>query len=102
MPCAAVAGRAMKCSAALSARPGLVAPVDAAQRVPAEDPADRPDARNIGPENLDLAKKELTMGTKLFNRWVWLLPALAVFALPSLPAVAADRLVIAEEFTSNT
>ena len=102
MPCAAFAGRTTKCSAAPSARPGSAAPVHAAQRVPAKDPADPPDARNVGPENLALAKKELAMGTKPFNRWAWLLPALVVFALPGLPAVAADRMVIAEEFTANT
>jgi hypothetical protein len=73
-----------------------------AQRVPAQDQADRPDARVAGPENPNFAKKELMMGTRPFNRWVWLLPALAVFTLPGLPAVAADRMVIAEEFTSNT
>lgn len=42
------------------------------------------------------------MGKRPYNRWGWLLPALAVFALPILPAMAADRMVIAEEFSADT
>lgn len=56
----------------------------------------------MGPENLNLAQKEFAMGTKPLNRWAWLLPALVVFALPGLTAAAADRMVIGEEFTSDT
>jgi hypothetical protein len=80
----------------------LAAPIHAAQRVPAEDPADRKDARIVGPETLTLAKKEFAMGKNPFGRWAWLLPALVVFALPGLPALGADRMVLCEEFTSVT
>ena len=47
------------------------------------------------------ASKEPVMGRNCWLRWTWLLPALAALALPGVSAVAADRVVLAEEFTWN-
>jgi hypothetical protein len=41
------------------------------------------------------------LGTKRFVYGAWLVPALVVVAAWALPAVAADRVVICEEFTDN-
>jgi hypothetical protein len=65
------------------------------------DPAVRTDARSLGPEDRDLLKEEFAMGTDRFTHWAALLPMLAVLTLAGLPALAADRLVIAEEFTND-
>lgn len=45
--------------------------------------------------------EEFAMRLTKSTCWAWLLPTLALMALPGLPALAADRIIIAEEFTNN-